>query len=389
MIRPLVVLIAAGLLAVQIVRNAAVEEFAGSKPAVAAQFWSDHPAVQLSAGMTAIAQAAKDRRAVPASALATISAASVMEPLAPEPYLVRGVQAELDGQDGLAQKSFEAAQWRDPRSLPAAFFLADRYFRTNNVAKGLSEVAAVARLTPNGNQAVAPYLASYARDSANWSSLRAMFRANPELAETALSALASSAETAPAVIALADPRERALDARWIPPLLNTLTASGQYAQARQIWARTSGVQSTELLHDPGFQDKASPPPFNWSLTSSSVGLAERQAGGRLHVLFYGQDSGMLAMQLMLLPPGTYRLSMQLAGSQSRTSALNWSVWCEKADSPVASVTLDAAAAHGWTFTVTANCPAQWLKLSGASTDVPQQVDATVSGLKLERSTSGA
>jgi hypothetical protein len=39
--------------------------------------------------------------------------------------------------------------------------------------------------------------------------------------------------------------------------------------------------------------------------------------------------------------------------------------------------------------VPSGCPAQWLRLSGASGDLPQQVDATVSALKLQRVSSGA
>ncbi|HEX8839775.1 MAG TPA: hypothetical protein VF750_04825, partial [Sphingomicrobium sp.] len=122
---------------------------------------------------------------------------------------------------------------------------------------------------------------------------------------------------------------------------------------------------------------------NWELTSSAVGLAERQPGGRLHMLYYGQQDGILATQLLLLPPGPYRLSMQLLGDKARATALNWSIWCDKAAEPISSVTLDAAA-RGWQFTVPPSCAAQWLRLSGAAGELPQQVDATIGGLKLEK-----
>ena len=50
-----------------------------------------------------------------------------------------------------AERAFEAAQWRDPRSLPAAYFLADRYFQTGDMrSTGSREVAALARLSPSG-----------------------------------------------------------------------------------------------------------------------------------------------------------------------------------------------------------------------------------------------
>jgi hypothetical protein len=50
--------------------------------------------------------------------------------------------------------------------------------------------------------------------------------------------------------------------------------------------------------------------------------------------------------------------------------------------------LDAVAAHGWQVTVPADCPAQWLKLSGSSNDLPQQSDVTISALKLTKVGTG-
>jgi hypothetical protein len=381
--RAIVAIVAAGLMATQVVRNAAVASMAGPSPEAAAQFWSSHPATEISFAMTQIALAARGRQSVPSAVFTTMSDAAAREPLAPEPYLVRGVQAELSSDGEHAQQAFEAAQWRDPRSLPAAYFLADRYFRAGDVDHGLEEIAALARLSPNGNVTVAPYLAVYGRNPANWPVLRTMFRANPQLADSALLAMASNMATAPAVLALADAREKPEDAHWLPALINTWVAAGQYAKAHAIWSRTAARAGGQLIYDASFSDTSALPPFNWALTSSGVGLAERQPGGRLHVVFYGQEDGILASELLLLAPGEYRLSMQLLGDAARARILNWSVWCDKGDAPVASVSIDAAAARGWQFTIPSGCAAQWLRLSGASGDLPQQVDVTVSGLKLE------
>jgi hypothetical protein len=382
-VRRIVCAIAVLLIAVQVVRNAAVLGLAEASPDVAAQYWSNHPKAEISLAMTEIAEAARDRRAVPNSAFALMRDATVKEPLAPEPFLVRGIRAQLAGDGATAQHAFEAAQWRDPRSLPAAYFLADRYVRTGNTEGGLREIAALARLAPGGATNVAPYLAAYARDRANWPALRTLFRANPALAEPALVTLASSIATVPAALALADPHQKPDKAPWIATLLSTLTDAGKYGEARAIWARVTGVRSDELIHDSSFSDPKAPPPFNWTLTSSAVGLAERQPGARLHVVFYGQEDGMLASQLLLLPPGAYRLSMQVAGDSTRAKALNWSIWCDKASAPIASVTLEGVK-RGWQFTVPSGCAAQWLKLSGSSGDIPQEADVTFGTLKLER-----
>ena len=73
---------------------------------------------------------------------------------------------------------------------------------------------------------------------------------------------------------------------------------------------------------------------------------------------------------------------------ARARSLNWSIWCDKAAEPISSVTIDAAA-RGWQFTVPQGCRGQWLRLSGAAGELPQQVDVTIAGLKLEEAGAGA
>jgi hypothetical protein len=389
MLRSVIAVTAALLVAILVVRNAAVMALADTRPAAAAQFWSSHPQTDLSTAMTGIARAARDRRPVPASAFATMADVAAKDPLAPEPFLVRGVQAQLSGDGVTAQKAFEAAQWRDPRSLPAAYFLADRYLRVGEIARGLNEVGTLARLSPYGPATIGPYLAAYAKDPATWPELRRLFQANPGLASPTLVALASRIDTAPAVLELAGPYEKGVEPQWLAPLLTTLTGAGEYAKARAIWGRATGVTSDQLLYDSAFADRASPPPFNWTLTTSAVGLAERQPGGRLHIVYYGQEDGFLATQLVLLPPGSYRLSMQLLGDPARARALSWSIWCDKAPQALSSASLNAVAAHGLQFQVPSGCEAQWVKLAGVSSDISQQSDVTIAALKLEKAVPGA
>lgn len=388
-LRTVTAVLAALLIAVQVVRNAAVQAFAGTKPDEAARVWRGHPATELGVGLTDIARASRARRPVPVSAFTQVADAARKDPLAPEPFLVRGVQAELAGNNILAERAFEAAQWRDPRSLPAAYFLADRYFRAGDMTRGLREAAAMSRLAPGGGGTAIPYLAQYAASPANWPALREFFRSAPQLYNPVMTVLASNASTVPAALALADPNKA--NALWMGNLIYTMVGAGDYSKARAAWSKLADGRAVpgELIHDAQFRDGNSPPPFNWQLTSSTVGLAERQHGGRLHVLFYGTDDGTLASQLLLLSPGTYKLSMSLLGDSVRAHALTWSIWCDKAPQPLASMTLDVAATRGLVFTVPTGCAAQWLKLSGSSLDLPQQVDVSVSGLILARAAPGA
>src|SRR5207248_8684167 len=143
---------------------------------------------------------------------------------------------------------------------------------------------------------------------------------------------------------LGDPRS-AVGSGWGPTLVNSLLNAGQYARARAVWAETAQIRLAPGLtvYDAAFADSKSLPPFNWNLISSTVGLAEREPGRRLHVIFYGQEDGTLASELLVLPAGAYRLTMSVSGDQSRMRTMNWSVRCAGSTKPFALGGLDAAA----------------------------------------------
>jgi hypothetical protein len=384
--RGLLVIAAALLVAVQVIRNAAVTALADRSPDTAVRIWPGHPSAEIALAMTQIGRAARDRRPVPQTVFAMIDDAAAKAPLASEPFLVRGVQAQLAADRALSTRAFIAAERRDPRSLPAHYFLADHYFRIGEARQGLREAAALARLAPGGVASMAPYIAAYARDPGTWPQLRHIFASNSDRESAALLALAGDASNADAAMALADEAHRTPTIAWVPAMLSNLIRAGQYEKARMIWSKVSHVHigAGQIIYDPAFADANAPPPFNWELMSSAVGLAERQPGGKLHLIFYGQQDGLLARQLLLLAPGSYRLSMVAAGDLGRSKALTWSIRCDRAQTPFSAVSLDVVAKKPWTFTVSGDCPAQWLELSGISSDVAQQSEFTISRLQLVR-----
>jgi hypothetical protein len=388
--RRLIVFALALLLAVQVVRNAAVDALAPVKPEAAAKFWSQHPAVEISLSLAQIGLASRERRAIPKDAFVKIDDAVVKEPLSPEPFLVRGVQAQVGGDLEAARRAFMAAQWRDPRSMPAAYFLATYYYQSGKTLEALQQTVVLARLSPRGSGAAAPFIAAYAKNPANWAQMRQLFRTQDWLEEGVLTQLADDPRNLDAILALADAKHRKPNSGWVRPMLSSLIESGDYARARAIWSSIGGGHAgNALIFDADFKEPDPPPPFNWVLASSTVGLAERQAGGGLHVIFYGTEDGMLAGQLLLLPAGSYRLEMKLPGSPLRPEALRWSVRCDKKDRPISVVTLDQVARNGWTFQIPADCAAQRLELSGRSGDIAQQSEVTITGLKLARAGTNA
>jgi hypothetical protein len=382
-VRRLLIGLIALAVAVQLVRNAAVQALTDARPAQAERIWRDHPDAELASGLIAIAAATRERSPIAPAVFTAIINAARKEPLAPEPFLVRGVQAQLGGNGPLAERAFLAAELRDGRSLPARYFLADLYFRRGDSTRGLGEIGVLARLAPNGVQNLAPYLAAYAKDRATWPQLREMFATDARLENETLVALTVDPRNSDAVLALASPGRTGPASLWLAPLLERLIKDGQYGRARAIWASVSriNIDRSSLIFDPDFARRDAPPPFSWALTSSTVGFAERQRSGGLHVIFYGQEDGALASQLLVLAPGRYRLITNAPGTLANAEALQWRLTCQGATAPFDSVPLSVAS-RGWNFTVAPGCGAQKLELFGSSADIPKQSEATIRSVSL-------
>jgi hypothetical protein len=385
-----IVVAAIGLLAIgQVVRFAYVAAYASDQPLKAASVWPSHPDVLFKTALDRIVRAAVAGQPVPRSELDAIYSAAADAPLAPEPYLVRGVDAQTTGNAGLAQRALEAARRRNPRSLAAHYFLADHYLRTNQPDAGLVELARLTRLLPTSIATVAPYYARYAREPGGAARVKAMLRAHPEFEPDVLSALANDAANADLILFLASGRGQSTGdpPAWHGQLVQSLVEASQYAKARAIWSKLSGepVAADPGLFDPQFSGKKAPPPFNWSLLSNASGLAEEQGEGRLHLIYYGRDNVTLASQTLTLSPGRYRLSFKVEGSSKNLPALAWTISCLPSKRAISSFALGRQAGQTASdFSIGADCPAQLLALTGTSPEFPETVDVTLSGLSLTK-----
>lgn len=368
-------------IALVVVRNAAVMALAERSPETASAFWPSHPSAAIALASREIAVAAGLRRDIDPAVFARLDGAAKRAPLEPQPFVVAAIRSQLAGNGEHAERALVAARARDPRFLPARYFLASERLRRGDVT-GLEEVAALARLSPDGVRNIAPFLATFAQQERAWPSLRAMFRDNPGVRNTVLWTLAEDPANLRPLLALGGTYNPA-QAPWLKRMIQTLVEKQRFAEARALWERTSGIAPgrAPALFDPGFRDSSTLPPFNWSLTSSSVGLAERRSG-QLHVIFYGQEEGALARQLLTLGPGRYRLEAP-AKSGQRTDSLRWTLRCAGKE-PVVELSRTPVGVGAFAFTVPSACPAQWLELTGSVSDVGRQNDATIGPLRLSR-----
>lgn len=368
--------LAACALAAMVVQNATVAGLVDSDPDTAAVLWPGHPDVQIGLATRDIAAATGAGKPIAPAAFARLDAAARKAPLEPQPFLVAGIRAQLEGRVERAERAFEAARLRDPRSLPARYFLATSKLQRGDI-EGLRDVAALARIEPNGGQSLVPYLADLARQPRALQGIQRMFRDSPGIRYAVLTNLATDPANAGLVVALGGSVDSS-QAPWLGTMIKTLVANRRYGEAKRLWERTAGVQSTGLF-DPDFRNSSALPPFNWELTSSSLGLAERRSG-RLQVIFHGQDSGTLARQLLLLAPGRYRMSAQTTGADG-SGALQWIVRCDQDQTEIGR----AAVGQGrLAFEVPANCAAQWLELSARASDFGRQAETSIGPMALER-----
>ena len=379
-----IILLLAALTALQAIRSAFVIAYADVAPAKAATLWADHPDVLISGALTAIGAAAASGEAPPETALGALASAAAVAPLSSEPFLARGIQADQAGDAALAGRAFVAAKRRAPREAAPRFLLAEQYLSAGEATRGLAELAALARLLPNGAQSVAPALASYARGTNDARALKQAFKANPTLEQTVLLELAKDGETASLAISLASGLRDPSGAPhgWVKRLLNSLVASGNFERARQLWERASATRPSIGIFDPAFRGSQAPPPFNWTFISDSRGYAEPDGRGGLRVAFYGRENTVLASQTLVLGPGRYRLSAAIDGDAG--GMLTWTISCLPGNTKAGRATPGSSAE----FLIGTGCPAQRLDLIGDAPELPEQVEVTIRDLRLVRTGDG-
>ena len=353
-----------------------------------------HADALVDGAMREIGASAAKGGTMPVSAHQAILRAARKAPLAPEPFLVEGTIAQIGGDGPRAETLFLAARMRDPRAPAARYFLADHYLRTNRIAAGLTETAALARLSEKASEPLAPALAAYARTPGAVPQLRQFFRDSPVNGGRTLNILAQDPANAELVLALASPLplRQSPPPNWSTSLVNSLVTAGNHAAAEDVWRRINGIRDRGLLYDPQFRDRSAGPPFNWQLAAGSAGVAEASGGGGLSVIYYGREEVSLASQLLRLPPGAYRLAMRVEAPTS-ASGLAWIIGCAvgtKQQLLRLPLNIARKGRLSGNFAVPAgDCAVQWIEFRGFSGESSGTTQVTISDLRLDRVAAGA
>jgi tetratricopeptide (TPR) repeat protein len=372
------------LAAIQVARLTIASGYSEDRPELAASLAPGIPLILASKAMAEVGQAAAAGDSLGKPTLEVLRTLASRAPLAIEPFLVEAALDQREGQYSRAEKLLLEARRRNPRSHAARYLLAETWLRQEKALPALGEMAVLARLIPSSEAHFIPALSQYARAPGAQEELRHFLMVNPGLRQPLLNALSADPDNVELILALtegsvsddADPKT------WQPRLLGALVERGDYQRAYSLWRRFSGLgdRPTSLLFNGDFRESPAPGPFNWTYTSGTAGLAET-AGGRLRVLYYGRENVVLAQQLLLLPPGSYRFASPTSGNAAR-GALVWSLVCERSSNSLMELELERGFRAN--FSIPNDCPAQRLELRGRQQEMPKATDVQIGPVMIER-----
>jgi hypothetical protein len=320
-------------------------------------------------------------------------AAMTKAPLAETPMLVAAVSALAAGDSRKGEALLLEARHRDPRFILARLLLLDQYLKTARIGEAGQEIAVLTRLLPEAGNLLVPELAKMATKPGSGVALMRALRRDPQLQQDVLARLAATEEPAMMLRLAAEAAPSGNAPNWQAVLLKRLVDKGDFAQAHAMWrnfAHLPPAGAEKSVYDGRFANLPGAAPFNWQLTASAAGVAERLSGGGLQVQYFGRDPAELGSQILLLRPGNYRLRIEADGDASGEGAkLAWTLVCGTGGAKLAELPmLKISSAPKWLearFSIPqAGCASQSLRLSGSPAEFPTEQDATIREVRVER-----
>lgn len=366
-----------------VTRSAVLKAYVDQNAALVEVYWPDHSSVLASAALVEVAKAAGGGEPVPPETIRRLKRLSEISPLSPEPFLVAGATAVKEGDYTRAERLLLHARTRAPRSAAARYLLADVYLRQNRIGPALEELAVIRRLVPALSGTLAPALAQYIARAGAGEEVRRVLREDPQLEDLLLTELAADPRNAKTILELARPHRPSEPVpQWHQRLVASLVEAGDYGTAYALWRRYASP-SDAAANVARFQRSSSPSPFTWTFAENSAGSANADGNG-LQIFFTGRENVALASKLVLLPPGSYLLSMTVRGRAPSEGAVSWSVTCLPEKQPIARLPIAASGQLALRFDVPSDCSAQRVELIGLGQTFPTTAELTILDFQVKR-----
>jgi hypothetical protein len=331
------------------------------------------------------------------AAKADAGAALLAAPLDAPAVRVLALEAEGDGDTERAQTLMRLADQRSRRDAVTQMWLFADDLPRRNFADGFRHADAALRLDWRLGDLLFPAMISAAAVPAAATPLALRLETEPDWRRTFLAALAqrgpdpAAAARVFAVLATTDspPTDAESSA-----LIGRMVAAGDIAGAHAAWLRLlpTGARAPGVgVYDGDFAPVPGAAPFNWILQSDDGAIAQEGPAGddrpALYVRSPPEATHTLASQMLLLPPGRWRLTGRVRVEPGQDGDLfAWRIAC--AGGSDLGETRVGATPTGWRtfageFDVPAGCPAQWLRLFGLAHEGFEPGEATWRGLAVQ------
>lgn len=363
------------LVAWRVATLAMADYYAGVDPEQALEWRADHPEALLQ-----LAEQAIDRHD-PDAATSLAQRALAVDPLDGRGYRVLAEVALAQGDRKRQAELIALAVKHSPRDLQARAWAAQIALEHGDAASGIAHYDRVLRMAPELQPTVFPVLAALAALPEGRAALVTSLAADPPWRSAWLAhysgTAANAGELRPLYRALREkggliPEENAA-------YIGRFVRDRQWDAAFIAWA--DGLPPAQLAQlatpfDGNFESASSTGgPFEWTIRSvfgvdaAVLPLPDGEGHG-LRVEFQGRRSAFSDVrQLLLLPPGSaFQLNWRSRFENLETSrGLHWTLKCAEGSGGSILATPPAADTSPWqaqtaSFSVPADCPAQWLVL---------------------------
>jgi hypothetical protein len=264
----------------------------------------------------------------------------------------------------------EIARKRNPRSREARLLSVDITLANGEVGAAVADLEALLELLPGQRRLIEEtlvLLASHPQTGAHTLAAVKGERNKVMIIGGLARSGASASEVQSAIEGMRAGTALRGDRAALAAVIRTFVDRANYGEAYQIW---SGLMkdlapASDALRDPQF-DQILPPPFGWELLAGTGGYASLVPDG-LAGEAYGRSSASLARQLLLLSPGTHRITIDVAEADDLFEITLRCVSNEE----IAKTRLGRTGEQKLSFSVPQDCPAQWIDIRARASDPPR------------------
>ncbi len=301
--------------------------------------------------------------------------------LAASPFNVRGLRVlgialAQQGQGVQAEQILTLAGNWSLRDTAAHLWLADERLRRADYGSGVAHLDAVMRRREDLRPRLFDLLGKAAvADPRALAVVSERLALKPNWREDFLTHLLRTSDGQVAAVTLAASLHaggEGMTEDELSDVFNGLIRARRFQAVRQL-AQVLGLRDAEGVADGGFEGVKRPAPLRWDVTGGSgatveIVPSESGEGRLLRVEYDGYSSPSLVRQLLLLDPGSHRLSGR-ALVDGPADRLAWRIRCAETTETIAAFSSPEAAGEGWRdfdlgFTVPASrCDVQWLELA--------------------------